>query len=97
MPNGLCHICRRETKGFGFKRGPGVYTWYCSMECQKMVDPTENEKTAILEGGRNGGEYLESIGKTDLALLTAEEWSQFCACIVGGYCESLRKDAEPPF
>jgi len=34
-----------------------------------MIDPTPNEKAAVVNGGRMGGEYLDSIGKTDLETL----------------------------
>lgn len=42
---------------------------------------TLNDK-AIAAGGAKAGEYLERIGKTDLAKLTAEEWAQFCKTLV---------------
>ena len=35
-----------------------------------MIDPTPNEAEAMTVGGQQGGEYLESIGKSDLATLT---------------------------
>ena len=34
-----------------------------------MIDPTPNEKAAFVHGGEMGGEYLDSIGKTDLESL----------------------------
>jgi len=55
-----------------------------------MIDPTPNEKAAMDHGGRMGGEYLESIGKTDLLSLTPEEWNTFIECVVTGYCDHLR-------
>ena len=45
----------------------------------------ELEKQAYLHGGKNGGEYLESIGKYNLAELTKEEWLTFCECICKNY------------
>lgn len=41
----------------------------------------EWEIEAALMGGKMGGEYLESIGKTDLAALSAEEWRIFLECV----------------
>jgi hypothetical protein len=38
-----------------------------------------------------GGEYLESIGKTDLAQLSLEEWHTLIEVIVTGYCDHLRE------
>ncbi len=39
-----------------------------------MIDPTPNEKAAFVNGGRMGGEYLDSIDKTDLETLEPDEW-----------------------
>ena len=55
-----------------------------------MIDPTQNEKAAFVHGGELGGEYLDSIGKTDLASLGREEWLTFVEAIVTGYCDHLR-------
>jgi len=43
-------------------------------------------------GGEIGGQYLDTIGKTDLATLTQEEWFEFCRRIVGGYRSALVND-----
>ena len=37
-----------------------------------MIDPTPNETAAMVEGGKAGGAYLDSLGRTDLALLREE-------------------------
>lgn len=55
-----------------------------------MIDPTPNERAALLHGGAMGGEYLDSLAKTDLAVLAVEEWDRFVECIVSGYCDRLR-------
>jgi hypothetical protein len=55
-----------------------------------MIDPTPNEKAAMTHGGTMGGEYLESIGKTNLAQLSVEEWHTLIEVIVTGYCDHLR-------
>ena len=36
-----------------------------------MIDPTPNERAAIAQGGAMAGEYLDSLGKTDLAQLSS--------------------------
>ena len=63
-----------------------------------MIDPTPNEKAAFVHGGAMGGEYLDSIGKTDLETLKPEEWLTFIEAVVSGYCDHLRalaaRDAE---
>jgi len=56
-----------------------------------MIDPTPNESEAMTVGGQQGGEYLESIGKTDLASLTETEWDRFLDAVVTGYCDHLRE------
>ena len=56
-----------------------------------MIDPTPNEMQAMTVGGQMGGEYLESIGKSDLAILTETEWDRFIDAVVTGYCDHLRE------
>ncbi|CAA7615758.1 DUF6511 domain-containing protein [Magnetospirillum sp. UT-4] len=55
-----------------------------------MIDPTPNEIAAMEFGGRMGGEYLDHLGKTDLATLSAEQWAIFVEAIVIGYGDHLR-------
>lgn len=56
-----------------------------------MIDPTPNEMQAMTVGGQQGGEYLESLGKSDLATLTETEWERFIDAVVTGYCDHLRE------
>jgi hypothetical protein len=44
----------------------------------------------MARGGAMGGEYLDSLGKTDLAQLSVEEWHTLIEVIVTGYCDHLR-------
>lgn len=46
-----------------------------------MTDWTDEENEVLLAGGALGGEYLDSIAKTDLAQLTGEEWLTFLQAI----------------
>lgn len=89
----ICHICHRAARGFGYHprlaRKLGEPTYYCSREHQKMIDKDKNEVLAIDAGGNAGGEYLDSINKTDLEKLSVEEWDQFVECIVTGYVDHL--------
>ena len=78
----LCAVCRREPRGFGWfdasyrvsdPRRDRSYRQLCSRRCQDichrrrgMIDPTPNEIAAMQAGGQLAGEYLESIGKSDL-------------------------------
>jgi hypothetical protein len=56
-----------------------------------MIDATPNERAAMAHGGAMGGEYLDSLGRTDLARLSVEEWHTFIEAIVTGYCDHLRE------
>lgn len=66
-----------------------------------MIDPTRNERAAMVRGGQAGGRYLEQIGKTNLVMLTDAEWSSFVEHLIMGYCDHLRELAadmsEAPF
>lgn len=54
-----------------------------------MIDPSDIEKCAMDDAGTLGGAYLDSIGKTDLATLTKEEWNAFIEVVCGGYAGSM--------
>lgn len=55
------------------------------------------EIEAALYGGTQGGEYLESIGKSDLATLSADEWQTFLECVCKAY-GTKRAELQPcPF
>ena len=55
-----------------------------------MIDATSNEMQAMIVGGQQGGDYLEGIGKSDLATLTETEWDRFLDAVITGYCDHLR-------
>lgn len=44
--------------------------------------PIVIDEEAIKIGGDAGGAYLDTIEKTDLSLLTSEEWRRFCTTLV---------------
>ncbi|WP_435018473.1 DUF6511 domain-containing protein [Tundrisphaera sp. TA3] len=56
-----------------------------------MTDPDEKERIALLAGGRMGGEYLDSLGVSDLAALDDGRWLQFLRCVVGGYADAMHQ------
>jgi Family of unknown function (DUF6511) len=104
---GMC-FCRRRHCNLGYApTEKHTVLWACE-EClpltqtvyqmpQKRFD--EFERKALLVGGDKAGEYLDSIGVTDLANLQPEEWQQFLEKVLGGYSEQMRKFAsgEAPF
>ena len=59
-----------------------------------MIDPSDAELEAMAHAGAMGGEYLDQLGRTDLAVLTLEEWHTFVAAVCGGYTEKLLEVAE---
>lgn len=101
--------CGRAERGFLFQvprhaRRLGhdyPVEWFCSISCmdgrEKMKDATKDELSAIEVGGQCGGEYLDEIGKTDLAKLTPYEWKTFCRSIVSGYIADMQKRIKVPF
>ena len=54
-----------------------------------MVDPDDHEEAALEFASQMGGEYIESLDKTDLAAFTAKEWATLVECIVTGYQDKL--------
>jgi hypothetical protein len=59
-----------------------------------MIDPTPNEEDALEAASQTAGEFLESIGKTDLAQLEREEWESLIESVVTGYADRLRELAD---
>ena len=75
--SGLCAVCRREPRGFGWfdaryrvsdARRDTSRRELCSSLCQDlchrrtgMIDPTPNERAALLHGAEMAGEYLDSL------------------------------------
>lgn len=56
---------------------------------RKQLD--EYERRALEDGGNAGGQYLDEIGKTDLASLDEEEWGTFLGKVLQGYTDSMRE------
>ncbi len=56
-----------------------------------MIDPTPNEKAALANAAQIGGEYLDSLGRTDLSALVTDEWESFIEAVVTSFCDHLRE------
>jgi hypothetical protein len=100
-----CSACRlRTARGFGWFDPlvlPSTILPACSMRCMNalcrswgMVDPDEHEIAAIAAASPMAGEYLESIGKTDLATLTEAEWLTLLEVIITAYQDELARRLE---
>jgi hypothetical protein len=65
----------------------------------KQDEFTRAESRAAQKGGEEGGEFLDGIGKSDLATLTIDEWSEFNRRVVAGYRKALIQEIknEAPF
>src|SRR5262245_32930919 len=108
-PTGVCAVCRREPRGFGWfdaryrisdPRRDASRRELCSSLCQDlfhrstgMIDPTPNERAAVLRGGEVAGQYLDRLGRTDLAQLSVEEWHTLIEVIVTGFFDHLQAAA----
>lgn len=64
-----------------------------------MIDPKTHELNALAAAGAEGGAYVESLGKTDLARFTAQEWDTLVEVIVTAFQDHLREAYadDPPF
>jgi hypothetical protein len=101
--------CGRGERGFIFQTPrnkrrlgePAQPEYYCSMKCmdgrENVIDPTTDELASIEAGGHKGGEFLDEIGKSDLATLTRQEWLMFCRCVITGYIAEMQHRIQPPF
>ena len=55
----------------------------------KMVDPNEHELAAMMSASERAGEFIESIGITNMAGWSREQWGQFIEVICTGYVDKL--------
>ena len=106
----MCAVCRRDARGFGYApalvRMDGPLRKLCSMRCMNitarlagMIDPNKHEVNALAAASRSGGEYIESIAKTDLAAFNEAEWSTLIEVLVTAFQDHLRiaYSDDPPF
>lgn len=101
---GICAICKRRHDNIGWaasERHP--VKWECK-ECLELpIDQVKRfhhmprkeierfERQALEEGGNAAGEYLDSIGKTDLAELEQHEWNHFLGIVLQAYADGMRE------
>ncbi len=60
-----------------------------------MSDPTEIEIEGMYAGADAGGAYLDSIGKSDLAEFTEDEWMSFIEKVIVGFQDKVSELAKP--
>lgn len=91
-----CAVCGRDQRGYGYGRPKSIdpfskgQIWSaCSIRCLDIIyvrggdvfNLTHFEKQGIDAASAAAGEYLEQIGKTDLATMTPEEWNSLLSLI----------------
>ena len=54
-----------------------------------MVDPNDQEMAAMRHAGVIAGEYIEAVGRSDMATWSEEDWRGFIEAICGAYVDSL--------
>jgi hypothetical protein len=54
-----------------------------------MVDPNEHELAAMAAASDAAGGFIESIGQTDMARWTPQQWQQFIETVCGSYVDHL--------
>lgn len=98
LPGYPCAVCNRQSKSITANTPDAGFNQFCSVECLmsflKPGPPSQDERKAALIGGNLGGQYLDQIGKTDLASLTPGEWEKLCTLIFTGTCEELKRQAD---
>lgn len=99
----VCGVCRRRaTTGFGWAGRQGNrIMWLCDDPiCGQLARTVYEmpklkldafEEAARDDAGEMAGSYLDSIGKTDLATLTADEWATLLHQVIVGFEASLRR------
>src|SRR4051812_15700446 len=54
-----------------------------------MIDPTPLERSAMDYAGEQAGEYIEALGKSDMAAMSAEEWGTLINVVCSAYFERV--------
>ncbi len=110
----VCASCAGQAAGWGIvakytPRGQTPKVFWCCGEPDCFLATTGTftmpdkefkrlEQIATVRGGEEAGQYLDEIGKSDLATLEPEEWAIFCMRLVGGYRHALHvelREASP--
>lgn len=108
----ICGVCAGQGEGFAYSppgRPDAEILWTCSAaDCREIARNTHHmtqerfnriEAMAVEESGNVAGQFLDGLGKTDLATMTREEWDIFCRTMIDGYRTALRETMkdEAPF
>lgn len=95
-----CRLCPHPARHWDwFHRYRGIRLHWtvptCSPVClelwkgRRMIDPNPIELAAMRQAGDRAGDYIDSLGRTDMAAWSKPEWAAFIAAICGGYVDAL--------
>ena len=113
-PPTCCAVCRRRAHEIGFgvllpdmtaKVVHCCYDMACVRAVHRIAQMADDkldahEKKALVEAGHAGGDFLDRIGKTDLATLNERQWTDFLGTVLRGFEASMRRqmtEHEAPF
>lgn len=54
-----------------------------------MIDPNEQEVAAMRAASNIAGQFIEAVGRTDMATWSAADWHGFVEAICGAYVDAL--------
>jgi hypothetical protein len=54
-----------------------------------MVDPNDQEVAAMRAAGDIAGQYIDAVGRTDMASWSEPDWRSFIEAICGAYVDAL--------
>ena len=54
-----------------------------------MIDPNEQEIAAMRAASDIAGQFIEAVGRTDMATWSAADWHGFVEAICGAYVDAL--------
>ena len=99
----ICGVCARAATGHGYApKSASKVLWVCDdpkcIQAAKAVYSMKQDQFSRIEsrakarGGDRAIEFLETIGKSDFATLTIDEWSEFTSRLIAGYRTALADD-----
>jgi len=99
-----CGICGRRADGIGSSpTGRPPIVWVCAAcgpgrarTAARMGDYDIIERRAFAVAARRAGQFLDTIGKTDLAVLSTEEYEAFLRAFQTHFVEEIRRLVEAP-
>ena len=107
----VCAVCRRHAEGLAYApRADQPMIWLCDHpDCHSLARKVYRmpeakldlyEHAAAQKAGEQVGAYLDSLNKTDLAVLTEAEWQEMLRLFYTGFEQELRRKLlanEAPF